>query len=208
MFKDCHEPVRIPTNKGDHKNVRAGDLFEEKKINEKTYLLNFSSIFEYVVRSHPRHLRITLVILTFVFILYSGIIPANRTSSVGTVIMRDRSIEAVNIRARTVFGNVAFSDDRLQLLDYTIVPDQKNCVGNDFIVVVQTSVGDERWRNAWRQTYGSSLLMQKELVEIFSFFSRGCRGWRAAVCDGYHTPPFGPKTKNCETWTYAIVRDY
>ncbi|RCN43178.1 N-acetyllactosaminide 3-alpha-galactosyltransferase [Ancylostoma caninum] len=80
--------------------------------------------------------------------------------------MSDRRIEAVNIRARTMFGNVAFSDPLLQLLNYTIVPDQSICVGKEFVVVVHVRAEDEMWRNKWRETYGDPLLTQKFMYAL------------------------------------------
>ncbi|EYC30675.1 hypothetical protein Y032_0004g1709 [Ancylostoma ceylanicum] len=69
-------------------------------------------IFQNIVRAHPRHLRFTLVAVIFLCILCFGIISVNRTSN-GTAIMRDRSVEAANIKAREMFGNVPFPDPNI-----------------------------------------------------------------------------------------------
>ncbi|EYC30672.1 hypothetical protein Y032_0004g1709 [Ancylostoma ceylanicum] len=122
-------------------------------------------IFQNIVRAHPRHLRFTLVAVIFLCILCFGIISVNRTSN-GTAIMRDRSVEAANIKAREMFGNVPFPDPRLQLLNFTIVPNRRKCVKKDFVVVVHIRVEDQLGRNRWRQTYGDPQLMHKVMCSL------------------------------------------
>ncbi|EPB68078.1 hypothetical protein ANCCEY_12830 [Ancylostoma ceylanicum] len=122
-------------------------------------------IFQNIVRAHPRHLRFTLVAVIFLCILCFGIISVNRTSN-GTAIMRDRSVEAANIKAREMFGNVPFPDPRLQLLNFTIVPNRRKCVKKDFVVVVHIRVEDQLGRNRWRQTYGDPQLMHKFMYTL------------------------------------------
>ncbi|EPB66512.1 N-acetyllactosaminide 3-alpha-galactosyltransferase [Ancylostoma ceylanicum] len=81
-------------------------------------------------------------------------------------IMRDKSVEAANIKARKMFGNVSFADPRLQLLNFTIVPNRRKCVKKDFVVVVHIRVEDQLGRNRWRQTYGDPQLMHKFMYTL------------------------------------------
>ncbi|EYC30674.1 hypothetical protein Y032_0004g1709 [Ancylostoma ceylanicum] len=84
--------------------------FKQRVVDQQMQPQNrITLIFQNIVRAHPRHLRFTLVAVIFLCILCFGIISVNRTSN-GTAIMRDRSVEAANIKAREMFGNVPFPD--------------------------------------------------------------------------------------------------
>ncbi|EPB67072.1 N-acetyllactosaminide 3-alpha-galactosyltransferase [Ancylostoma ceylanicum] len=59
--------------------------------------------------------------------------------------------------------------DRLQLLNYTAVPDRRKCNSKEFVVVVHVRADDQLGRNRWRETYGNPRLMQKfKYTLIFS----------------------------------------
>ncbi|EYC23032.1 hypothetical protein Y032_0016g3085 [Ancylostoma ceylanicum] len=68
-----------------------------------------------------------------------------------------------------MFGNTLFLDSRLQLLNYTAVPDRRKCNSKEFVVVVHVRADDQLGRNRWRETYGNPRLMQKfKYTLIFS----------------------------------------
>lgn len=99
------------------------------------------------------------LILTFVFFVASVMFLLPTTSNVDLQKeSKEEYIDWMNCHVREFFGRNSFSDSRMDVVNFTILPPRTVCEDVDFLVVVHVRASDMNRRQRWRLTYGAERL--------------------------------------------------